>query len=251
MGPLEVNNRNSAPTSEGELRRLPLQSELNNPAIERVAQRYAELRYQLLPYTYTLAWEARNTGLPLMRALWLHYPDDQRARGLGDEYLWGRDLLIAPVYQKGATSRELYLPRGAWYDWWTNERADGGRTINRPVDLATMPIYARAGAIIPVDPVRQYATQPVTEPTTLRIYRGANGEFTLYEDDGITQEYLQGRGSWTRISWQDGIRQLTIEPAPPAGATNVVAPRTFTALLLPEGTSRTVQYSGGRVVLTF
>src|SRR5262245_62479901 len=89
---------------------VPAQEEMNNPNIEPVSKKYAELRYQLMPYTYTLAWEARQTGLPLMRALWLHYPDDAQARGNGTEYLWGRDLLIAPVFRKGATTRDVYLP---------------------------------------------------------------------------------------------------------------------------------------------
>jgi tetratricopeptide (TPR) repeat protein len=87
-------------------------SSLNDSTIEPVARKYAELRYQLLPYTYTLAWEARATGMPLMRALWLHYPTDATARATGSEYLWGRDLLVAPVFTKGATSRDVYLPAG-------------------------------------------------------------------------------------------------------------------------------------------
>ena len=215
MGPRENNNTNTPIPPDD--RRNILQSEMNNPAIEPVAKKYAELRYQLLPYTYTLAREARDAGLPLMRALWLHYPDDDRARSMGSEYLWGRDLLIAPVFTKGATSRDVYLPKGEWYDWWTNARTAGGQTVTRPVDLATMPIYVRAGAIIPFDPVRQYTGQAVTEPTTLKVYRGADGEFTLYDDDGISQEYLKGRGSWTRIAWNDRTRQLTIEPGAPRG----------------------------------
>lgn len=96
----------------------PLQSEMNNPAIEPVAKKYAELRYQLIPYTYTLARQAHDDGMPLMRSLWLHYPEDERARAAKTEYLWGRDLLIAPVFTKGAQSRDIYLPAGNdWYDW--------------------------------------------------------------------------------------------------------------------------------------
>jgi alpha-glucosidase/alpha-D-xyloside xylohydrolase len=250
MGPQEVNNTNTVRT-EGDRRRLVLESELNNPAIEPVAKKYAELRYQLMPYTYTAAREAHTTGLPLMRALWLHYPDDARLRDVATEYLWGRDLLIAPVYTEGATTRDVVLPRGDWYDWWTNERVTGNRTVTRAVDLATMPIYVRAGAIIPLDPIRQYTSQPVNEPTSLRVYRGTDGQFTLYEDDGISQAYLQGRGSWTRITWNDGARQLAIEPGPPAGASNIVAERTFNVVLLPEGTTRNVTYSGTRVTVAF
>jgi alpha-glucosidase/alpha-D-xyloside xylohydrolase len=249
MGPRESNNQNEQLPPDDP--RQIQQSELNNPAIEPVAKKYAELRYQLMPYTYTLAWEARALGLPLMRALWLHYPDDERARGLGDQYLWGRDLLIAPVYEKGATTRDVYLPAGDWYDWWTNEKHSGGRTISRDVDLATMPIFVRAGAIVPFDPVRQYVAQPIREPTTLRVYTGANGEYTLYEDDGISQDYLNRTGSWTRLTWDDGARRLTLEPGPPEGATNQSVDREFRVMLLPGGATRTVRYSGARMQATF
>jgi alpha-glucosidase (family GH31 glycosyl hydrolase) len=242
MGPREHNNTNE-PISPDDRRNI-LQSEMNNPAIEPVAKKYAELRYQLLPYTYTLAWEARDKGLPLIRAMWLHYPEDVRAHGLGNQFLWGRDLLVAPVFSKGATTRDVYLPKGDWYDWWTNEKATGGRTVTRQVDLGTMPLYVRAGAIVPTDGVRQYTAQPVTEPTTLRIYAGADGEYTLYQDDGNSQEYLKGRGTWTRIAWNDRKRQLTIRPDAPKGATNLTTKRTFRVLLIPNGTTQEVTYEG-------
>jgi alpha-glucosidase/alpha-D-xyloside xylohydrolase len=249
MGPREHNNTN-APIPPDDRRNI-LQSEMNNPAIEPVAKKYSELRYQLLPYTYTLAWQARDSGLPLMRAMWLHYPDDERARALGSQFMWGRDLLIAPVFTKGATSREVYLPKGDWYDWWTNAKAGGGQSVTRQVDLATMPIYVRAGAIIPVDPVRQFTAEPVKEPTTLQVYRGADGEYTLYDDDGISQEYMKSRATWTRIVWTDRSRQLTIEPGAPRGATNVVTERTFRVQVLPEGTVKELVYAGKRLQVGF
>jgi alpha-glucosidase/alpha-D-xyloside xylohydrolase len=231
---------------------VPPQSEMNNPSIEPIFRKYDDLRYQLIPYTYTLAREAHDTGLPLMRALWLHYPRDERARAVGDEYLWGRDLLVAPVYSRGATSRDVYLPKGDWYDWWTHEKQAGGQAVTRQVDLATMPIYVRAGAIIPVDPVRQYMAQKVDEPTTLQLFRGADGSFTMYEDDGTSLDYLKDRGTWTRFTWDDAAKRLTIEPAPPAGATNVDrGPRIFRVRTLPDGATKTVRYSGERVEVRF
>lgn len=247
LGPLEYGNNNAAPPP-GDRRNI-LPSELNNPAIEPVARKYAELRYQLMPYTYTLAREARDRGLPLMRALWVHYPADVNARGNGTEFLWGRDLLVAPVFTQGAATRAVYLPDGDWYDWWTNARVAGGRTISRPVDLATMPIYARAGAIIPFDPVRQYTSEPVSQPTTLRVFPGADGRFTLYDDDGVSQEYLAGLGSWIRMTWNNGARQLILEPRAPAGATNTRATRVF-RIQLPDGTSSEITYTGRRVAVT-
>ena len=249
MGPREDDNRNSpAPDTT---RRNPLPAELNQPAIEAVTRKYAQLRYQLLPYTYTLAWEARRSGLPLMRAMWLHYPSDKKAAALGNQYLWGRDLLIAPVFAPGATSRVTYLPAGLWYDWWSGEQLTGGRDVTRQVDLSTMPIYVRAGAIIPFDPVRQYTGQAITEPTTLKVFTGVDGRSTLYEDDGITLEYLHGGGSCTRFSWSEAERVLTIEPESPAGAAAPPVHRVFKVELLPAGTARNVTYAGKPLVVRF
>jgi alpha-glucosidase/alpha-D-xyloside xylohydrolase len=203
-GPLETNWR-------------PNPEELHNAEVEPICKKYLELRYRLLPYNYTAAREARDTGLPMMRALWLHYPNDPEAVRLGTEYLWGRDLLIAPVVEKGAKSRRVYLPEGQWFDWWTGEKLDGHRWIERSVDLSTTPIYARAGAIIPLDPVRQYTSQPLSEPTLIRIYPGADGEFTLYDDDGETLGYRDDsdpKETWIHFRWQDRAGKLIIEPDP-------------------------------------
>lgn len=229
----------------------PLPSELGNPDIEKIARKYAELRYQLLPYNYSLAWQARDTGLPLMRALWLHYPDDRSAVVNGSEYLWGRDLLVAPVFRQGATTRNVYLPEGVWYDWWTGRRHDGRTTVTREVDLETMPMYARAGSIIPIDPVRQYVAQNVAEPTTLRIYRGQDGEFTLYDDDGTTLDYLDGEMILTHIAWDDTDATLTIEPATTSRSNARPASRQFMLQLIPGGETRRVVYIGQPVSVDF
>jgi alpha-glucosidase (family GH31 glycosyl hydrolase) len=206
---------NTGETGPVESRPTPDPSELHNAAVEPVCQKYLNLHYQLRSYTYTITREAHDTGLPLMRALWLHYPKDSEAVKLGDEYLWGRDLLIAPVVEKDAKSRRVYLPAGDWFDWWRDEKISGGKWIERPVDLATMPIYACAGSIIPLDPVRQYMSQPVTGPTTLRVYPGADGEFTLYDDDGQSLGYRDGSDAktvWIRFHWNELARKLVIEP---------------------------------------
>jgi alpha-glucosidase/alpha-D-xyloside xylohydrolase len=195
----------------------PDKSELHNAEVEPVCKKYLELRYRLLPYNYTLVREACDTGMPPMRALFLHYPGDPEAVKLGDEYLWGPDLLIAPVVEKGARVRRLYLPEGTWYDWWTGKATVGKKWVERPVDLATMPIYVRAGAVVPLDPVRQYTGEAVTEPTTLRVHPGADGGFTLYDDDGRGLDYRDGsdpKTVWLRCRWDDAARRLTLEPDP-------------------------------------
>lgn len=228
----------------------PDPSEMNNQAVEPICRKYANLRYQLIPYTYTLAAEARETGLPFMRAMWVHYPADEKGRGLGDQYLWGRDMLVAPVYKKGATSREVYLPAGQWYDWWSNEKTEGGKTVTRAVDLETMPLYVRAGAIIPFDPVRQYLEQEVSEPTTVRVFQGADGEFRWYEDDGKSQEYLNGKFAWTNLKWDDAAKQLTIERETGAGMLEPQA-RKLVVELLPEGTKKEIDYDGTKGSVQF
>ena len=232
---------------EGRL--TPLQSEMNNQTIEPIVKKYDELRYQLLPYNYTLTWEARSAGMPLMRSLWLHYPKDETASKTADEFLWGRDMLIAPVYEKSATTRKLYLPQGQWYDWWTNAKQPGGQTISRSVDLSIMPIYVRAGAIIPFDPIRQYTAEVVKEPTTLKIYTGADGSYTLYEDDGVSTDYLRGNFKLTSINWNNSTNTLTILPG---NSKNKKADeRIFKVELIPQGVTKEVTYSGNKTEILF
>lgn len=132
----------------------------------------------------------------------------------GRKYLWGRDILVAPVVEKGATSRRLYLPRGRWFDFWTNERFEGGREIERTVDLETLPLFVREGAILPLGPVKQYANEKVEGPLTITIYPGADGEFLLYEDDGISFNHRKGDWMGVRLKWSDAQRALAMRLAP-------------------------------------
>ncbi|HEV2424706.1 MAG TPA: TIM-barrel domain-containing protein [Terriglobia bacterium] len=189
---------------------LPDPKELHNPEIEPICRKYLELRSQLMPYTYTVVRESHDTGLPIMRALWLHYPTDLAAVERADEYLWGRDILVAPVTEKGAAEREVYLPAGSWWDFWTEKAVEGGRTLTRPVDLATLPLFVRAGAVLPTGPVRQYAAENHDEPLRFTVYPGAEGAFDLYEDDGVSFEYERDRVMRLRAQWSDRDRQLAL-----------------------------------------
>ena len=193
-----------------EEKELPDPKELHNAAVEPICRKYLDLRYQLMPYLYSLVRETHDSGMPIMRAMWLHYPDDPRAVGRSDQYLWGKDMLVAPVIEAGAAARQVYLPRGGWYDFWTGERSDGGRQIERKVDLATLPLYVRAGAILPMGPTRQYVTQPVDKPLSVRIYPGADGQFFLYEDDGASFAYERGEFLRLQMQWNDRSRQLRL-----------------------------------------
>jgi alpha-glucosidase/alpha-D-xyloside xylohydrolase len=123
-------------------------------------------------------------------------------------------MLVAPVVEKGATTRSVYLPKGQWIDFWTEERVEGGREVLRPVDLATIPIYVRSGAIVPMGPVKQYVDEPTDKPLTLVVYPGADGASSLYEDDGKSFDYR--KGAWMKIamSWKESTRQLSLRLAP-------------------------------------
>jgi alpha-glucosidase (family GH31 glycosyl hydrolase) len=191
----------------------PDASELHNGAVEPICRKYLELRSRLTPYLYSVVREGHETGLPIIRALWIHYPADRVAVARGDEYLWGRNILVAPVVEKGATSRRVYLPAGAWYDYWTNERHEGAREVSRAVDLETMPLFVRSGAILPLGPVKQYSAEPNPEPVTLQVYPGSDGAFTMYEDDGVSFAHRQGEWMGLEIRWVDRDRRLDLRLA--------------------------------------
>ncbi|MFI5257637.1 MAG: TIM-barrel domain-containing protein [Gemmatimonadales bacterium] len=218
-------------------------AEMHNAAVEPICRQYLELRYRLLPYLYTAVRESHDTGMPIMRALWLHHPEDAVAVARGDEYLWGRDLLVAPVVEQGATSRRLYLPRGSWFDFWTEERVNGGREIDRAVELRTTPIFARAGSVIPMAPVRQYVGEPTDDPMTLVVYPGADGESTWYEDDGETFDYRKGAFMRVTMSWHDAAHRLTLRLAPRSRLLGA-SPRRIVVRLAGTKVTRSVSFSG-------
>ncbi len=221
----------------------PDPSELRNPHVEPICRKYLELRYRLMSYLYSAVEESSRTGLPLQRALWLHFPEDPAAVARGDEYLWGRDILVAPVVSKGATSRRLYLPRGVWHDYWTNDSHEGGREIERAVDLETTPLYVRAGAIIPHDPVRQYTSETVSEPTSFVVYPGADGKGHLYEDDGISFDYRKGEWMGIDASWRDSERTLRLQLSP-GSRVLPSSPRMFLARIAGSAEERSLTFRG-------
>lgn len=224
----------------------PDPSELNNPDVEPICKKYLELRYRLMPYLYTAVRDVHDRGLPIMRSLWLHYPDDELAAARGDEYLWGRDILVAPVVEPAVTRRRLYLPRGLWHDFWTEDPVFGGREISREVDLETMPLYVRAGAVLPLGPVKQYTAEPTDEPMTLIVYPGADGESSFYEDDGHSFGYQ--RGEWMRVmmAWDDATRRLSLRLADGSGRMQPL-PRRMRVRVSGETQERDLTFDGSPV----
>ncbi|HMJ60489.1 MAG TPA: TIM-barrel domain-containing protein, partial [Bryobacteraceae bacterium] len=221
----------------------PDPSELHNAAIEPICKKYLELRYQLMPYLYAAVKETCETGMPIMRALWLHYADDAGAVARGDEYLYGREILVAPVVEKGAATRSLYLPRGVWYDFWTKERLEGGRQIERKVDLETIPLYVRAGAVIPMGPVKQYTGENVAAPLSLWVHPGEDGAFSLYEDDGKSFDYRKGEFTRVNFAWNDRKRRLSARLA--SGSKMLAsATRNFVVHVAGESVTREFVFQG-------
>jgi alpha-glucosidase len=172
-----------------------------------ICRRWIEFRYRLLPYLYTAAWQAAQSGLPMMRPLALAFPRDRRTYSLDDQFLLGDALLAAPVSRPGQTWRRVYLPDGPWYDFWNGELQHGEVTAEAP--LERMPLYVRAGLVLPLGPVMQHSGEWPPEALELHIYPG-DGESWLYEDDGHTLAYRAGDFRVSRFVCEPDNQGLTL-----------------------------------------
>ncbi len=177
-----------------------------------INRRWIEHRYRLLPYLYTALWQCSETGTPMARPLLLAFQDDPATHGLDDQFLCGDHLLVAPVLKEGATRRTVYLPAGGWYDVWSDQRLSGPARIEVEAPLERIPVFARAGAVVPTGPSMAYVGQRPADPLTLHVYPPAAGhretkESVLYEDDGQTVAYREGDFRLTRFT-------LSVEGAP-------------------------------------
>jgi len=180
---------------------------------EPILEKYLRLRYQLMPYIYSLGYKTWQTGAPFMRALPLDFPNDPQVADLRDEYMFGSAFLVAPVVEQGATSRSVYLPAGAdWYNFWTNERLKGGLTVTVAAPIDTLPLFVRAGSILPLG-TEVESTHQTQKIAKLRVYPGADASFTLFSDDGVSYAYEKGAGSVTRLKWEDAAGKLSHEGA--------------------------------------
>jgi alpha-D-xyloside xylohydrolase len=176
---------------------------------EPILEKYLRLRYELLPYIYSLGYRTYTTGAPYMRALFMDFPDDPSVAGIGDEYMFGPAFLVAPVTDQGATNRMVYLPAGAvWYNYWTNKRFEGGQTIQVSAPIETIPLFVKAGSIVPLGSAVE-STHDKQSIARVRVYSGADGDFTLYNDDGQTYAYEKGDRQITHLHWDDAAQKLT------------------------------------------
>jgi alpha-D-xyloside xylohydrolase len=179
------------------------------PQAEAILARYDRLRYRLIPYLYSLAWHTWRTGAPFMRALWMDFPHDPTAAATGNEYMFGPDFLVAPVTSQGQVRKRVYLPAGTdWYDYWSNARMSGGQTISVEAPIDRIPVFVRAGSILPLGAmVPSTATPQAVEQ--IKVYPGRDADFDLYDDDGVSYSYQHGGGRVTHLHWDDAARSLT------------------------------------------
>ena len=223
--------------------------------------KFDRLRYRILPYLYSLAAAVTQEGGTIMRALVMDFRNDAKACAITDEYMFGPALLVSPVTAYQARSRQVYLPPATtWYDFWTGAAMDGGQTITAPAPYDSIPVFARAGAIIPIGPELQYTAEKPADPITLYVFAGADGAFTLYEDDGLTYGYEKGTFARIPIRWNDAKRVLTIGRRE-GSFPGMLEERAFQVILVskqkPVGFSfapppdRAVRYRGQAIELSF
>ena len=176
---------------------------------EPILEKYLKLRYTLMPYIYSLGWFTHETGAPFMRALFMDFPHDANVANLTDEYMFGPALLVAPVVNQGATSRDVYLPSGTdWYNYWTNDKLHGGQMVSVSAPIDTIPLFVRAGSILPLGAAVE-STQDAQAIEKIKVYPGADGQFVLYKDDGTTYAYEKGENQITTLKWNDAAGKLT------------------------------------------
>ncbi|GAB3454037.1 hypothetical protein GCM10027321_04850 [Massilia terrae] len=184
-----------------------------DPATQKILRDVTALRYRLLPYIYSASWDVTSRNGTMMRALAMDFRADAQAVATADQYMFGKVLMVAPVTSPNTAVRTVYLPaKIEWFDFWTGQRYAGGQVIAAKADIAAIPLFARAGSILPLGPVRQFADEPSDAPIELRVYPGRDGSFELYDDAGDGQGYAQGEYAVRRFSWDQARGKLAIAP---------------------------------------
>jgi alpha-D-xyloside xylohydrolase len=220
---------------------------------------FDKLRYRLMPYIYSLAWKTTNEGYTVMRPLVMDFRGDTRAQNVGDQFLFGPAVLVNPVTEPGATSRHLYLPDAKWFDFWMGTAVLGPRAIDAPAPIDRIPLYVRAGSILPIGPEVEFASEKSADPLEIRVYPGANGNFTLYEDENDNYNYEKGVFSTIPFLWDDAAHVLTIGERS-GSFPGMLASRTFHIVFVgtnhgvgadfTEHADKTVTYAGKQIVVT-
>ncbi|MGA9118523.1 MAG: TIM-barrel domain-containing protein [Bacteroidota bacterium] len=225
--------------------------------------KYDNLRYRLMPYLYSLSWKVTHEAYTMMRALSFDFRNDPSVYNIKDQYMFGPAFLVSPVTDQLYTleaefpppkTRKVYLPKSTrWVDFWSGLVLEGGQTINAFAPIEKLPLYVKAGSIVPLGPFEQYAAEKPADPIELRIYPGANGQFTLYEDENDNYDYEKGEYATIKFTWDDGQKTLTISDRK-GEFPGMLKERTFSIVVVGRGQGagveicprplRTVKYNG-------
>ena len=233
-----------------------------------ILMKYDNLRYRLLPYIYSLSWKVTNEGYTIMRSLGFDFRNDEGIKNIPDQYMFGPAFLVNPVTERMYSLpnskdikkvRKVYLPKSTnWYDFWTGKLIPGGQTIEAGAAIETLPLYIKAGSIVPMGPYLQYATEKVADPIELRVYTGADADFVLYEDENDTYNYQQGKFATIAMNWNEAEKTLTIKDRK-GDFPGMLKDRTFRVVWVtpkngigvePAKTAETVQYSGKEISIS-
>ena len=226
------------------------------PMVESSLIAFDKLRYRMMPYIYSLGWKVSHDDYTIQRPLVMDFRSDALPHDISDQFMFGPAVMVNPVTEAGATERRVYLPKDStWYDFWTGEKIQGGKYIQAPAPLDRLPLYVRAGSILPLGPDEEYADEKPNGPIEIRIYPGANGSFTLYNDEGNNYNYEKGEFSTIPVTWSETEHTLTIGsrtghyPGMPHTISLHLflagAGKGFTASFEAEGKS--VQYDGSEI----
>ncbi|MGA8230321.1 MAG: glycoside hydrolase family 31 protein [Candidatus Acidiferrales bacterium] len=228
------------------------------PEAQEILTSFDRLRYRLMPYIYSVAWMTTSKGYTPMRPLVMDFRTDVTAQNVSDQFSFGPSILVNPVTEAGATSRHLYLPDARWYDFWDGTSLAGGKWVDASAPLNRIPLYVRAGSLVPVGPEIEYTTEKPPDPIELRVYPGADGDFTLYEDENDTYNYEKGAFATIPIHWDDAAGKLTIGDR--AGKfPGMLEKRTFRVVFVSANhgagigstvPDKVVEYSGSQVTVT-
>ncbi|HWZ84395.1 MAG TPA: glycoside hydrolase family 31 protein [Terriglobales bacterium] len=229
------------------------------PDAQKILVAFDRLRYRLLPYIYSLAWKTTSDSYTPMRPLVMDFRTDVRAQNTGDEFMYGPAFLVSPVTEPAASTRQVYLPNAKWVDFWTGATSDGGSEVTAAAPSDRLPLYIRAGSIVPMGPDLEWSTQKPADPIELRVYRGADASFTLYEDENDTYNYEKGAYATIALHWDDAGQTLAIENRH-GSFPGMLASRTFNVVFVGdnhgvgigavESPDKVVSYSGKAVTVT-
>lgn len=241
--------------------RQPDENELwsYGPDAQSILVNFDRLRYRMLPYIYSLAWKTTSEAYTPMRPLVMDFRSDVRAQNVGDEFMYGPAFLVNPVTEPSSSTRPVYLPEAKWYDFWTGIAIDGGRMMNAITPLDRLPVYVRAGSIVPLGPDEEWSTQKAEDPIELRIYPGADGDFTIYEDENDGYAYEKGVYATIPLHWDDAAHKLTIGDRK-GQFPGMLQSRTFHVVVVRDNhgvgvnasdeADKVAQYSGSQISVT-